>query len=200
MKSKKQLNASKMRLILSSLLVLILIGMGAGFYFAYTILQTKAEEVAKIQTEAKSSDDQLRRLVELQKQLELNQPTIEKANQIVAESQSYQYQNQIIQDLSKYASQAGVSIMSFTFQDPLSGSTNKAPGSTAIPSSTVSGLKSTSVSIQLNKDLNYTNLLHFIHLIEQNLTRMQVSELLLTKGESRGTVGAQTLNIEVYIK
>ncbi|OYW42532.1 hypothetical protein B7Z28_01445, partial [Candidatus Saccharibacteria bacterium 32-45-3] len=56
------------------------------------------------------------------------------------------------------------------------------------------------VTVQLGQNLNYANLLHFIHLIEENLTRMQISQLSLTPGDSPETVNAQTLNIEVYLR
>lgn len=61
-------------------------------------------------------------------------------------------------------------------------------------------LKTTNVAIQLGGNLTYENLLHFLHLVEQNLTRMQVASVMLTRGEAGGSVGSQTLNLEVYIR
>lgn len=207
--TKKELSASNLRIILSLSLAVILLAMAGGFYFAYSFLHERAVEVSKTQSEASSSDAQIRQLISLEEQLKKNQSAVKKARQIVAESQSYQYQNQIINDLTTYANQAGISISAFNFQDTAAAASPTAPtppstgdqsAANQPPTTPSPSLKSTSVSVQLAPNIRYQNLLHFVHLIEQNLTRMQISELSLTKGESNDTVGAQTLNIEVYIR
>lgn len=130
---------------------------------------------------------------------------MQKAEQIVADSQSYQYQNQIINDLTEYANQAGISITSFTFQETTDGGTTTSSSSNSASSAPTdtqkasSGLKSIPVSIQLGEGVKYENLLHFVYLIEQNLTRMQLSEISFSGGDG-SSAGAQTLNLEVYIR
>lgn len=209
-KERREFSANSMRLLLSASLVLILLGMGGGFYMAYSKLKETAADVAETQSRAKSSDSNLQYLIGLQAQLTKHKASAEKANQIVAESQSYQYQNQIINDLTRYASQAGVSITSFTFQDAATpkkaagnqstSTTNQATTEQGGATTAAPSIKSTIVSIQLSNDLIYKNLLHFIYLIEQNLTRMQISDLSLSRGEGIDSVSAQTLNVEVYIR
>lgn len=199
-KGKRQFTATSMRTALGILLFTLLAGMIGGFYFIYSFLSTEAADVAETQTKAKSLDSELQHLINLQRQLSLNKSTIEKTEKIVAESQSYRYQDQIINDLTGYASQTEVSITSFTFQDSLAATTPGA-ASANTPTPTQGGsLKSIFVSVLLEPNLEYTKLLRFMQLIEGNLTRMQISELSLTKGEQGGTVGAQTLSIEVYVK
>ena len=203
--TEKGLTAVNMRVILTVSLFAILIAMAVGFYFAYTSLEKTAQEASKIQTEAKMSDAKVQNLALVEKQLKENSFAYDRAKQIVADSQSYQYQNQIINDLTYYANQAHVGISSFTFQDSKadgsksSGSTAPAAGETA-PKPAANTVKSTVVSVQLGKDVAYQDLLHFLYLIEQNLTRMQVSDIAMSKGEAPGTVSAQELNIEVYIR
>lgn len=213
-KDKKPLTATTMRIVLFSVLALILLGMGGGFYFAYSKLQQTAEDVAETQSAAEESDKKLQRLVSLEAKLKEHESTVQKAKQVVADSKSYQYQNQIVADLTGYARRSGVSIDSFVFQDapaasssapsqPPSGTSEAGGGSapaTSAPASAASSIKSTFVSVQIGKDTPYRNLLNFINNIEQNLTRMQIAELTLSKGEGRNTIAAQTLNIEVYIK
>lgn len=197
----KGLSATKMRIILSCGLVLILAAMATGFYFSYLYLQDVSQEVSTIQTEAESSDAAVQALVTTEKQLKEYSVVVEKARQIVAESQSYRYQDQVLTDLSEYARRANVPITSFTFQGADSAQTPTQEEGAA-PATTTPGqeTKTTTVSVQLGPNVNYANLLRFIHLIEENLTRMQISQLSLTRGESPDIVTAQTLNIEVYLR
>ena len=210
-KEKQAFSAVTMRLVLVVVLLLILALMSGGFYVAYSSLRTTAEEVAKTQSEAQVSDARVQNLISLERQLKQHTYAIDRAKQIVAESKSYQYQNQIITDLTHYATQAGVSITSFTFEGDApvanSGATQTTTPATegatddAAQSATPTGnFKSTLVSIQLGENVSYQNLLHFLYLIEQNLTRMQVAAVSMTKGEAADAVTAQTLNLEVYIR
>lgn len=210
-KTKGPMTATTLRIVLASLLLLILAGMSTGFYFAYTYLKSTATAVASTQAEALASDAKLQQLMSLQGQLDKHKSSVDKAKQIVAESQMYQYQNQIIGDLNNFANQAGLAIKSFIFQStgptgatpqpaapPVAPAAGAAPGGT--PAAGASGVKSTIVSIQLDEDISYENLLHFIYLTEQNLTRMQVSGVTIAKAEDAGKINAQNLNLEVYIK
>lgn len=209
------MNATTLRYILIACLLLVLGAMAAGFYFVHGQLQTFAEDVAKTQSEAKTADTRLNQLVQLERDLEQYASTVTKSKQIVAESQMYQYQNQVIEDLTAYASRANVSITSFVFQ----AAENNAPESTTTPEATAEdtatssdeetstqpapetpSVRNTLVSVQLQTPVPYTNLLHFLHLIEENLTRMQITEISLNKGDSADVVNTETLNIEVYIR
>lgn len=210
---KKTLTASLARIIMSLLLLVIIIAMAAGTYFAYSALQKTADEVASMRIEATEVDKKIQNLLSLKEQLDDNSLAAKKAAQIVAESKSYMYQNQAINDLSIYASRAGVPITSFTFKDSSaktssgkssstsaankdsSASSAKAPGAAA-----TAGPKTTTVSIQLGQDIVYENFLHFLHLIEMNVTRMQVSGVSLSVGEDSKKISVQALDIEVYIQ
>lgn len=187
------------RIGLSLGLVVILAAMIGGFYFAYTMLRTTAEEVAEVQEEAQKVEAKVNNLSQLDKQLEKYKNSVEKAQQIVAESQSYQYQNQIIQDITFYANQAGVPVTGFTFTN---GSTGAGSTTSANNTKTTAGAgpKSVMVSVQLGDKVGYMELLRFMHLIEQNLTRMQISSINLSKSDEAGKVLAQTLNVEVYVR
>ena len=203
---KLQLNATLARILLSLALVLILLVMTAGFYMAYNFMKDSAQQVASVQADAKAADKKLQDVRSLSSKLEKYQDSVKKAEKIVAESTSYQYQNQIINDITAYARQAGVGISSFTFQDDSkasgskssSSTTSQTPATSSSPSP--SGAKSTSVSIQMDKHLNYVRFLQFLHLLEQNLTRMQVANISLAKGENPQEVESQALKLELYLR
>ena len=205
-KREKMTPAVTMRIVFALSLVLILVGMGVVVYFGYTMLQGTAEEVSKVQTEAKAVDAKVQNLARLEKEMEKYKDSVAKAQQLVAETRQYQYQNQIINDLTTYASQSGVGIAGFTFASGSAGSksssgsssTSGASGSTG--ASTGAGPKSIKVSVRLNEKTDYMALLRFMYLIEQNLTRMQIASVSMSKAEGAGQVNTQTLDVEVYVR
>ena len=188
-KREKMTPAVTMRIVFALSLVIILVGMGAIVYFGYTMLQGTAEEVSKIQTEAKAVDAKVQNLARLEKEMEKYKDSVAKARQLVAETQQYQYQNQIISDLTTYANQSGVGIEGFTFASGSAGSKSSSGSSGA---NSGAGPKSMKVSVRLNEKTDYMALLRFMHLIEQNLTRMQIASVSMSKTEGTGQVNTQT--------
>ncbi len=208
-KTTTGLTATKMRVVLLVSLVLAISGMAAGFYFAYLSLQKASDEVASIQATANSEEATVQNMMQIKQELAKYADTVERAKNIVAESQSYRYQDQVVRDISEYANRAGVALASIGFQAE-EGDSAAAGGATTPPATkgsategTAAGaasMKNTTVSITLAQNIPYTNFLHFIHLIEESLTRMQITQISLARGDSPDTVTAQTLNVEVYIK
>ena len=196
---KKVLNASIARIILSLLLLIILSAMVGLVIFAYSFLSKTSEEVGKMQTEATAVDAKIQSLLASKSQLDRNSDTVKKAKNIVSESKLYQYQNQIIQDLNTYADRAGIPIKSFTFQNEPTTSAK-----TTIPSKQTStspaGVKSTFVSIQLGDHIDYTKFLHFLSLIEKNVTRMQLSGVSISRGANNHEISIQSLEVKVYTR
>lgn len=195
------LTATRLRLILSASIVAILVIIGIGFYFMQAYLYTFAVQVSHANEDASTSGSDLSTYEKLQQELTSNQPAIQRVANIVAASKSYEYQDQIIADLNTYAKRAGVSITSFTFD--AGSSTAGAPAATnpaAPATTTIAGLKSTGVSVSLSTPTKYVDLMKFIHSIEQNLTKMQLASLSITKGSTSDEVTISTLQLEVYIK
>ncbi len=205
-KREKMTPAVTMRIVFTLSLVLILVGMGGVVYFGYTMLQGTAEEVSKIQTEAKAVDAKVQNLARLEKEMEKYKDSVAKAQQLVAETQQYQYQNQIINDLTAYANKSGVGIAGFTFTSGSagaksnSGSSGTSGTNNSSGSNSAAGPKSMKVSVRLNEKTDYMALLRFMHLIEQNLTRMQIASVSMSKTEGTGQVNTQTLEVEVYVR
>ena len=196
---KKVLNASIARIILSLLLLIILSAMVGLVIFAYSFLSKTSEEVGKMQTEATAVDSKIQSLLASKSQLDRNSDTVKKAKNIVSESKLYQYQNQIIQDLNTYADRAGIPIKSFSFQNEPTTSTKTATSSKQI-SSSPAGVKSTFVSIQLGDHIDYTKFLHFLSLIEKNVTRMQLSGVSISRGANNHEISIQSLEVKVYTR
>lgn len=195
----KPLTPTSLRLILSlSLFVITGIG-GAAFTFISENLMNVAVEVSHKVIDANASQDNLQTLKTIQTQLEQKKDVVERARSIVADSQSYQYQDQIITDLSDYAKRSNIEITNMDFSATTqTGAAATTPSALKVP--VPSGVKSTSVSITLKNPVNYNNLLQFIYSIEQNLTKMQVSKIGLSKDATGGGITSDLLSIEVYVR
>ena len=196
---KKVLNASIARIVLSLLLLIILSAMVGLVIFAYSFLSKTSEEVGKMQTEATAVDAKIQSLLASKSQLDRNSDTVKKAKNIVSESKLYQYQNQIIQDLNTYADRAGIPIKSFSFQNEPTTSA-KTLASSKQTSTSPAGVKSTFVSIQLGDHIDYTKFLHFLSLIEKNVTRMQLLGVSISRGANNHEISIQSLEVKVYTR
>lgn len=198
--ARHSLTATGLRLILSALLLVIAVTASVAIYVLNKSLASYATEVSHATADAGASQNNIQALQKVQRELSANKAIIERTNNIVADSQSYQYQDQIITDINDYASKAGIGITNIDFGASTAPTATPGKAGTVPPSTvTVIGVKSTSVSITIKNPVVYNNLLRFIHSIEQNLTKMQVSRIGLVKGTG-SDITSEVLTIEVYIK
>lgn len=196
---KKVLNASVMRIVMTLLLIVILAAMIGAVTFAYSFLSKTSEDVGKMQNEAAAIDAKIQNLLVLKDQLDKNSDIAKKARNIVSESKMYQYQNQIVQDLSTYADHAGIPIRSFTFQSDSKNSA-QSPATKKKTDTGPAGIKSTFVSIQLDEKIDYVRFLHFLNLIEKNVTRMQLSGVAISRTPDSREVSVQAFEVKVYTR
>lgn len=189
------LKASTLRLILVVSMFLIVGLAVAMFYFANQYLSKVATDVGSVLVEAESSQDSLQSLQATERRLSNESAAVERASNIVADSQNYQYQNKILTDLDNYAAQSGVDIRSINLS-----SGGSASDDTPVASRAPAGLNTTSASVTLGNPVDYNNLLHFIRSIEQNLTKMQIATISLSRADSSNQVTSDSLTIEVYIR
>ena len=192
------ITASKLRVILS-VMVVFLIGLSAvGFYFGQSWLQTLAVSVSRTIADSKVSGGDVQSLKKIQADLLTRQGIIAKANSIMASSQDYQ--NQTIQDLDRYAAGTGITISNYSFAPTAAAAPAAGTGAAAgaAPSAPATGSKS--VTVTLTSPLAYTKLLKFMSAIESNLPKMQVSSVNLGRvtGSDSDSIRTEQLTIEVY--
>lgn len=204
---KRSLTAHTLMLLLATGTLAIFAASVIGFFFTQNYLARHASEVSRVASEAEASRTRVQQLQQTEKELERYTGAIDRTAKIVAESKSYEYQDQIINDITNYANRAGVGITSFAFNDASAPSaTGSAPTATQAPAASTtpaaSGLKTTSVIVNLKPDVPYNNVLNLLSLVENNLTKMQIADIALTKSEEGdpNAVSLQSLNLEVYIK
>lgn len=191
---RHRFNATTLRLTLSLSLFLILLATAGGFYVANGWLRDLAMQVSHASADAEASHTTITTLQRLQDELAANRSVIERTSNIVAESQSYQYQDEIIRDLNEYAAAAGIGITNYSFESATDEQEQAATPNVAPPS----GINSTLVSVTVANPVNYDNLLRFFYSVEQNLTKMQITNISLTK--SGNDLSSEALTIEVYIR
>lgn len=189
--------ATTLRASLASSLFLIILIAAGGVYVVNGWLRDLATEVSHATADASASHATITTLQQLQETLEANREVIDRANSIVAESQSYQYQDEIIRDLNNYAAAAGITLTNFNFEAQASGSADQQGQPPATPAAPT-GINSTLVSITIQNPVGYNNLLNFFYSIEQNLTKMQITNISLTKSDNE--IASDDLTIEVYIR
>lgn len=211
---KKQLTPSQLRIILVlSLLLAIGLGIG-GFILLRGVLAAKATEISQIATEVKGLSDNIRKLESAEKTLKANEDVEVKAREMLAESQSYQYQDRIVQDLKAIAGTSGVNIKNVDFmvsQTSASAVVPQAPAQgtpeVATPTSNLpGGINQTKATITIESPVSYNSLLLFIRALESNSMKMQVSKVSITgagassEAKNKDQVTSEAFVIGVYIR
>lgn len=176
--------------LLYATIVLLAGAVIAGGYFIHDRLTSYITTVDHLKTDADINDEAILNAQRLSVALETHRDSVKRAEAIVADTKYYEYQDQIVRDITSYANAAGVTILGFDF-----------PVTTSAKGGSAKGVKSVAATISLASPVPYDNYLNFLKLIERNLTKMQVSELNLTSSLSTfGRVGSPTISMEVYVR
>ena len=155
-----------------------------------SMLNGQVVETDHAKIDADLSRTELQRAKSLQSYLDQNKSAIEKTNSVVSDTKTYQYQNQIVNDIETYASKAGVIVLGYSF-----------PQDTAAAKPDSTGLKSVSASLTLQTPLSYANYLRFLKYIEQNITKMQITNLGLTPDEDNANnIKSTSITLKVYVR
>lgn len=178
---------------LLALCLSLLAGTGASLYYAQTVLREKATETSRIKAEAEFAQGEVATLERLRADLAESETAIAKAEAIVADTKSYRYQDQVIDDITIYANRYKIDIDGFDFS-----------ADTTIPTGqekSLSAAKKTVVTVSVASETNYDNFLRFVRSLEQNVTKLQLTGLSITPAGASGNAIAQTtLELEVYIQ
>ncbi len=167
---------------------LLIVGIVVDFIFVTNFLKTEAAKTEVLHQQSDVIDSDITKLKAADAWLEKNNDVIERTSAIVAESKLYQYQNQIINDFNSYGAQTGIAITGYSFtQTSVPGATSATPapptastGTAATVAKPPSGVNSVTVTINFAPNVEYKNFLNLLRLLEQNVTRMQVTQIALT--------------------
>lgn len=211
MTKSPKLTAATLRIILVALMFVIIAIAGVIFYFGRARLLTVSSSVNQAVADANASSQSLDTYKKIQTELTANQTVVTRAKLLTADLLDYQYQNQIISDLQAYGSQNGVTLNGIDFGATASATpgaaaptapatTTPAPAAGGADSGASTG-KVVTITIAVAKGIDYKNVLNFVHAIEQNLPKLLISRLTLTRGAQDFTkVDVSDISIQMYIK
>ncbi len=186
---KNFMKATTMTWVLIGFVFVFVAGIGFGNWKLQGKLGEETLATSKLKESAEQSNENLAKAELLKLYIEKNETEISRAEAVVAESKTYQYQNQIIEDITSYANTVGITILEFDF-----------PTSIAPPTTTGS-LRSIRVNLSLQSPMPYEKFLRFLKLIEQNLTKMQVTDIGISPDKKvTGMIESQFVGLEVYVK
>lgn len=168
MKKSGPIKAATVKKILSFMMVLIIVGSAAGFYFGLQIIKDYAMEVSRTVQDSNASGTNIEQLSELKTALAEREVLVAKAATLFATKDNYQSQS--LKDIQKYANVAGLTISSTEFDTP--------PVVGAPPAA------NQSVVVTLQNPVSYTKLITFLEAIEGNLPKMQVTGVNLSRPPS----------------
>lgn len=178
MKPKKQFRPQNLRTLLAFLLVVLVVGGGAGFYWGIGLVREYAVQVEQRLADADASAEQLRGLQTLKNQLTQSDSLVEKANQLFATPASYQQQT--LSDVKKYGDAAGLTIANTSFGDPAADGAH-------------------TMTLTLREPVAYSKLIAFLNNIESNLPKLQVSSISLGRVDNGNADSVKTGDIKINI-
>ena len=175
---------------LYALIVLLIAGIGYSTYFIHQKLSSYVVQVDHLKIDSEINQQSIENAQKLRRALEENRDSVARAAAIVADTKYYEYQDQIVKDVSSYAAASGLTVLGFDFSTPNSGK-----------GSSIKGIKTTVANISLQNPVPYSNYLRFLKLIERNLTKMQVTQMDISNDlKTPGTISSPVLRLEVYVR
>ncbi len=187
------MNAVMFRRVLIAGIVVLIVGAVASFYLLSMLLAQTAQTTNHAKIDAELSRNNVERLKKLGIELKNKQEVVEKAQSIIAQSTTYQYQDEIVNDINTYASRAGVKVVGYDFKTPSGSSQNKA--------GQVSGAKKITATLSLAGPMEFEKVLVFLKAIEQNLTKMQITSVDISKDvKTPSLVDIPAIGLEIYVK
>lgn len=200
----RSMTPATLRAVLASALF-VLAALGVTIYIlGYGQIARYSADTQKLASEAEASNSDLTNLIATRKQLDSNADIVDRTSMMVAESRQYAYQDQILSDLKTYGAAAGISVSNITFSDAsLSSATATSTPATGSTLTTPSGIKSIKASVTIENPVAYANVLKFVHLLEQGLFKMRLTEISISRSndqKSAGSVSINTLTMEVFIR
>ena len=173
-KEQKKMSAVTVRNALSALMVIIVIGAAAGFYFGLQIIKDYALDVSHTVSDANASGQNIQKLSVLKTQLAERKTLVTKANQLFATQDTYQLQS--LKDIQKYAGEAGIAITNTDFNTAAASTPPVATGTAAAPAK-AAATAGHSLVVTLQSPVSYAK--SFSSLIRSKVTSRKCRLLVL---------------------
>lgn len=204
------LTATKLRILLIAAVVLLLLAQGGLIVLGQNAISAYGSEVSSAVAQSSSNEKTLRDLQSVSTALQQRESTVDKSKRLIASKndETYTYQNQIIQDITRYAERSGLSATGFAFTTAdaaAGGATAPAPpapaaGGAAPVANIPPGVTPVNVTVTFAAAGSYESFYKFLQLLEGNLLRMKIDGLNLSRPASDATdsTGITSLTIQAY--
>lgn len=209
------LTPTKFRILLLSILGVAVIASVAVTYFGQSFIRTNSESVIEAVSSEFSSKNRLERLQKAGAVLESHKDSMEKAKQLTASSNNFDYQQQLIDDLNRYAERAGIVITGYSFNISESGQADSTPTPTVSERNSIEGggdgadpsmrpsaaaPQKATVTATIQSPIQYETLLRFLSTLETSLPKISVQDLQLTRSDTNpNEISLSSLNLEVSV-
>ena len=208
----RNLNATTFRMILLSVLTVTIIASIAATYFGQSFLRSNSESVIQAVSTEFSSKNRLEQLQKAEQVLKDHEVSMEKARNIASSSDGFAYQQQLIDDINRYAQRAGITVTGYSFAEAPSGgaaagasagnaaASPKSPATPGIPAGPV-GMQKAAVTVSFLSPIDYETLMRFLTILDTSLPKINAESIQINRSESNpNEVNLTSLNLEVYIK
>lgn len=201
----KNLKATTFRLILISILTVAILASIAATYFGQSFLRANSESVIQAVSTEFSSKNRLEQLQKAEEELKKHSESIVKSKQIASSGEGFAYQQQLIDDINRYAARAGITVTGYSFSEGgAAAQTTATPAAPAAPGAGAggpAGMSKVSVSVSFVSPIDYNTLMRFLTILETSLPKINAQSIQINRSESNpNEVNMSSLNLEVYIK
>jgi hypothetical protein len=187
---KNKFNATFLRSLLLTSIVLIVVVVVGGFYLAQGWLSDNAANSKTKSYTSMTSNLSSDELVLLQNDVYNHRADSIKATSLIAPDAGFE--NGIRQDLNKYAADIGMSVSNLSLTKPPSFEVGTIP---------IAGVEPKYISVTIGNPVQFTKLLEFIQAIETNIPKLRLTGIDITgKANQNGYVTIKPLTIEAYTK
>lgn len=199
--------------MLSTLSVTIIASIAAT-YLGQSFLRSNSESVIQAVSTEFSSKNRLEQLQKAKQVLKDREESMEKAKHIASSGEGFAYQQQLIDDINRYAASAGITVTGYSFSDSSAAAGGAAApqapdpdpaagaeGGAAAPAAGPAGMQKTAVTVSFLSPIDYQTLMRFLTILETSLPKINAQSIQLNRSEGNpNEVNLTSLNLEVYIK
>ena len=207
----RKLTASKFRIMLLLILSISIIASITVTYFGQMFIKDNSESVIQAVSTEFSSKNRLEQLQKAEAELKKHSESMEKAKKIASSSIGFAYQQQLIDDINRYAEKAGIMITGYSFSNGTPDQTASTPSAAGTPEPSTSGtpaaaptgpvgMQKASVTVSFLSPIDYATLMRFLTILETSLPKINAQSIQINRSEGNpNEVNMSSLHLDVYI-
>lgn len=204
-KAPSRFTAATFRMVLATGVVLLIIGIAAGYGFGIKLLHEYAIEVSHKKVDALASNSNIQTLQKLDQQLTSYKDALQKAESLKISGEFPEFR--IVEEVQSVAKQNSIGISSYNYGGAGdttaadTGTSTPTPGATPIAGSTQSTGDKISLTLNIASPVGYKNLLQFLYDVEHHIPKMELDGIDISPaGAGNGTVSVQAVSIQMYVR